>query len=109
MFGLVAPSPPAKELFLEVHHDELVKESEEVAGVPSMPDSQEAKGSSLADVSIVQKLESLVDVSRGPGVCVDVERLDDVTKRRGGLEPAKLYIGAASPVGRAIRTLALVA
>jgi len=85
---LVALVPHAYKLPLKLHNNELVEEGNEITRVPTMPEGQETKSSALTNIPIIHKLESLVDILGGPGVSVDVKRLNDFSKPGCGLQPS---------------------
>jgi hypothetical protein len=72
------------DLLLKVDRDELVEEADVVSRVVSVPDGEEDEDAKLARLTVVQELETLVDVVSHPGVGVDVERLNHVSEPEMG-------------------------
>lgn len=71
--GKVNKTLIATHRFFEVNEQELHEECHVIAGVKAMPDGQEHQGSQMADVPIVEELESFVNVLEDPQVRLDVE------------------------------------
>lgn len=62
-----------------------------------MPESEEHKREQLAQIPVVEELESLVNVLGGEVIGVAVEAIDVVLEARGGLEAQQLDVVAAVP------------
>ena len=69
-------------LFLHAHDDKFMEECDIVSGVVSVPDGQEDEDAQLGVGPVVQELEPLVNVVGNPGICVDVERLNQLQKMK---------------------------
>ena len=90
--------PNRCKILLKVDDKELIQECDVVTRVPAVPHRQKHQGAHLADVAVVEELESLVHVVHDPGVGIDVEGLDVVTELLRRLQPPQLDICTSSPV-----------
>lgn len=66
--------------FLELNQQKLHEECHVVARVESMPGSKEEESRNVTDVTVVEELETLVDVLENPQVSLDVERRNVLLK-----------------------------
>lgn len=73
---------------LKVNQQEFHEERHVVAGVKAMPNGQKQQRRNVTDVSVVKKLETLVDVLENPQVGLHVERGDVVAEAISVFEDA---------------------
>ena len=57
-----------------------------------MPDGKVSQRPELREILVVEKHQALENVPLDPEVCVDVERLNDTSKRRAGFKKPRLNL-----------------
>lgn len=71
-----------------------------------MPDGQEQQGSQMTEYTVIQELQTLVNVNCNPVVRLDVERIDVVAKFASVFEYAHLDVGASRQLIRIVLSVA---